>query len=1578
MRRALATAVAVALLVQVGVTPFWASDAARAAVALEARTVTEAWEAAEEIAGAVPVEDSEPDRLVVAEATVSRGTPVTVVAEEVGATARFSGFEVADDLTLEVTELSDAVAASASSELAAVVVGQPFEIVAATAAGEDVSEFPADPTFAEGPDGQRVVTDVDPGLALQVAVPQLAGVDPASVRLVTREGEGDAWVQLPSFYDKATGAVHGESDHLSQFAVIGVPFTPPPGPRIVLDPDDDVGFTVGPNGPATELPLNVALANQVAAKLNELCLAEVVVTRPVASPAFLSSALRAGIAASHNPQVTVTLAFNTFLGYEWTGPGGGSIVYSRGGGADNALASRFAATLPDYTGRPARTSGSTSYPYGAYDGLPGAMVHLETLFIDHSGDRAVIDTGFEFIVNGVATSIGQYAEGALGTDCTDPVTGGWPAKPSAATLAQWKQLGFHYHQTYMADPVSMSTGNLIEDEPLFTLTAPGARELDLTLVYNSQDGRESRVGTGWSFGLGARAQRFDDGSVLVVRGDGASVVFDSDGAGGYTADADVHESLAESGMGRLTLTAPSGERWVFDAADIEGIGELVSYRDALGQGYTLAYSTPDADDRFVPLAAITDMAGQTITVTKNAAGQIATLTHPDGRTWSLGYGTGGDLVSITNPDGRERTFTYDGAHRMLTATDAGGVTYLRNEFDASGRVTRQWDADGNLREFDYTGTILTGGTTVYTNNEGHDTVYEWDEFARVTSITDAEGATERFEYDGAGNVTAHIDALGFTTSYGYDGDGNLTRETLPDGMRRSYTYTPLGIVASMTDEGGPGGTPRTTTFDVTPTGLTTAAHLPDGTTVTFTYTDAGDLASVTDQAGNTTTFTYDGAGNLTTITDALGQVTTNQFDAAGRVVATTDPTSATTTFQWDSADRLVSTTDALGAVTAFTYNATDQVTSVTDPLGAVTGFEWDDLFHLTAVTGPDGAVTEFEYDTENNLTATTDARGARTVIDRDDVGRPIATTDPLGNQWRSTYDALGRLTAATDPLGAVTTYAYDEVGRLTAVTDAAGFTTTSVYDAVGRLAAVTDAAGGTVAYTYTVNDQLASVTDQAGKVERYQYDEVGNLTTVVDRRGQTWRTTFDEIGRVIAETTPVGATTRTSYDAAARTITSTDPLGAVTTTLLDALGRATSVTDALGAVTAATYDAAGRLTSTTDANGAVSSAEYDVSGRVTQVTDAVGAVTAFAYDPTGNLTRQTNPLGVATAYEYDPAGQLIEVIEGYQPAPSARTGSDVNLATAYSYTPTGQLESITDAVGAVTRFAYDERGLPVAETNPLGITTRTTYDALGRPVTAVDGNGGTTRMAYTPRSDVASIAYPDGTRVGFDYDAAQNPIVMRDALGATGWVYDRVGRLTRQTDPNGAVVSRTYDRAGRTATLAVSGGGVMEFAYDAVGQLTSQSSPFGSLTSTYDPVGNLIGQERSTGLTTEYVHDAVGQVTQIAHHTPVVPDEVTAASWVAPVTSPTDALQPCPAGESVAWGEVERFELERETLPSVRRVLTLWLKEAPVKVSLSIMSESALMLPERRGQALDRIRALVSSSLSGGSAGRGKPDDSAA
>ncbi|MGO4534464.1 RHS repeat-associated core domain-containing protein [Leifsonia sp. 2MCAF36] len=1420
-----------------------------------------------------------------------------MVADAVGAKVTFSGNEVAADLSVAVGEAPKDAAESAQAEQpgAGEPVSEPVQITAKDSSGKPHTQFPAKRTHTRG-GGKKgpVVSDVIPGVALSVK-PDLdkvrqRGLDAKSLKIYTREREGEPWVALPSYFNAKSGLVEGESTHLSQFVVIGTKFVPPPGPVIVLDPDDDEGRVSTPAPPVTELAYNIRMAQLVAGLLQQDCRAVVQITRQDPAMPYVSRSVRAGIAANQNPVATLGIGFNTLNGVAWGGSDpstGGSQSYSRGSAADDALSDSLVGNLPVYTGRPAKNLGNNgNFPGPDFDGVPGALVHLEPLFMDNHYDRAVMDdaVGFQKTGEGILTGLGKWLE-TQGFDCTDPVTGGWPSPPSAADLARWRALGLQSYLTYGGEPFSFSTGNLVEQEKLFSLPGLGGSSTDLTLFYNSQDGRLSRVGAGWSFGLGARAQRFSDGSVMVVRGDGASFVFTADGNGGFVSDPTLHQTLSEQSGGRLVLTDVSGESWVFDAGDIEGIGELLLHTDANGNATSLTYGPADENSQqFVPLTSITAPGGQVIQVQSDSVGRVVGFTRPGGDTWRLSYDGAGDLSTVTLPDGRTHTFSYDGSHQLLTATDATGAQYLKNEYDSQGRIVKQWDAVGKLRSLDYS----TPGQTTYTDTLGRKSVYHYDSAYRITKVQHADGTTATFSFDAQNNVTSSTDENKRTTAYTYDGSGNILTETSPSGSVAKYTYTPSGRLATKTDAGGAKGRPRTWAYAYDGSGRLTVTHQPDGTTVTNRYDSTGTLIASVRPSGATTTYQHDGAGNITVATDATGAKTRYSYDSAGRITAVTDPNGHTTSYGWDNGDRLVRITDPEGNVSAYGYEPNDHVSQVTDPTGAVTKYSWDALFHLTQAVNAIGGVTSFAFDSEDSVTGQTNPLGAQTAYVTDEQNRVVEVTDANGGVSKRTYDGVGHLTSATSPAGRTTTYEYGKTGELIRQVDPTGAVTRFGYDSVGRLVKLTDPDGVATRFSYDVMDRVTRVTDGLGKHKDYGYDVDGNLTAVTDRGTAVTTYTYDAAGRLTSTTSPLQETTAFSYDAAGNVVSRTDPLGRVSSATYTSTGHLRSITDPEGNTTTYDYDAAGRRIKVTDANGHTTAFAFDGDGRQTSTIDALGASTTYGYDPAGQQTSLMSPNGNETVYDYDPVGRLRRVIEGFKAAAAADPST--NVTTRYGYDKDGNRRQVTDPNGHTTTYEVDAAGRTTREVDPLGHASSTTYTPAGRIASTVTGTGATTAYRYDNRGDLIRRDAA-GAIATFEYDPEQRLIAMTDSGGVTGFVYDAAGRVQTQIDQQGGRLKTGYDKAGQTTSITLPSGQQLAYTYDLAGKVTSQASPWGSLAYVWDAVGNLAEQSRSTGVTSTYQHDADDRITAISHSTPRSPSSP-------PTATPTPV--PYAAGDAAA------------------------------------------------------------------------------
>lgn len=95
--------------------------------------------------------------------------------------------------------------------------------------------------------------------------------------------------------------------------------------------------------------------------------------------------------------------------------------------------------------------------------------------------------------------------------------------------------------------------------------------------------------------------------------------------------------------------------------------------------------------------------GRTVDFTYNTAGLVSALTDNIGRKWTYNYDSVGRLVEVVDLRGGTRDYTWDTTNNRVTSIhDPNGNVMVQNEYDISGRVTRQVLADGNAFRYDYT------------------------------------------------------------------------------------------------------------------------------------------------------------------------------------------------------------------------------------------------------------------------------------------------------------------------------------------------------------------------------------------------------------------------------------------------------------------------------------------------------------------------------------------------------------------------------------------------------------------------------------------------------------------------------------------------------------------------------------------------------------------------------------------------------------------------------------------------------------------------------------------------------------
>ncbi|GAA0408143.1 DNRLRE domain-containing protein, partial [Acrocarpospora corrugata] len=435
--------------------------------------------------------------------------------------------------------------------------------------------------------------------------------------------------------------------------------------------------------------------------------------------------------------------------------------------------------------------------------------------------------------------------------------------------------------------------------------------------------------------------------------------------------------------------------------------------------------------------------------------QTGTVIAPQFYTTTYEYDLNGQLTKQTDANGNIRTFTYDLMGRRIAAhdPDAGDS---EEGYDAAGRLL--WSTDGKGQKVSHTYDDLGRKTGMWAGEPVAGTkLAEWvyDTLA-VGKLTSATRFTNGQRYTDA--VTGY-DVMGRATG------SSLTVPSSEGLLAGTYTFT----------------TSYNTAGDMATYSMPAAGGLP-AETMTSTYTDLGLASRLTSDHSGTYTYV-----DSTTYT-ATGQLSQRGYGAAGKIKRT---------LTWDPA-------------TGWLNRATTQTNADT----------------ATPVTAQDDRYT---YDTSGEITRILDAASA--------IGAGPGQSECY------TYDGLHRLTTAYTTTGATCTaaadglgidpynqtYAYDGVGNITALTDA-GQTATYVYPAAGASA---------------VRPNAVTSIARPGSTDIYSYDNAGQLTSrTADGKQGTF--VWNEFGQLEVATIAGTGETSMVYDADGERLIRRDPDGKAT------------------------------------------------------------------------------------------------------------------------------------------------------------------------------------------------------------------------------------------------------------------------------------------------------------------------------------------------------------------------------------------------------------------------------------------------
>ncbi|MEU9377188.1 LamG-like jellyroll fold domain-containing protein [Streptomyces sp. NPDC048255] len=433
------------------------------------------------------------------------------------------------------------------------------------------------------------------------------------------------------------------------------------------------------------------------------------------------------------------------------------------------------------------------------------------------------------------------------------------------------------------------------------------------------------------------------------------------------------------------------------------------------------------------------------------------------------------------------------------------------------------------------------------------------------------------------------------------------------------------------------------------------------------------------------------------------------------------------------------------------------------------------------------------------------------------------------------------------------------------VTDPAGAKTSSTFDAVRgqRRVASTDADGGVTTFAYDTGGFLHTVTDPNGHAITTGHDERGNtVSTTTCRDANSCWTSFAEYHHNASDPLDPRNGKPTAVRDARSTGTTDNRYR--TTTSYTALGLTDTVTLADGRTTSTTYTAGtepaigggttppGLIATTKTTGGIKVSYAYFASGDLAKSTTPAGLVTAYTYDGIGRKLTETQisdatPDGVTTTYAYNAMSRISS-----ETGPGVKneiTGVTHTAKISRTYDADGQLltESTEDTTGGdatrTTTYRYNALGLNDSLTDAGGNESTFGHDALGRVIRETDPAGNVVTHAFTKRGQLAESVLKDWTG-----DPSGQP---RDLI-LVSHAYDPAGRRASTTDAMGATTAFTYYDDGLTATTTAK----------QVTQANGSKKDIVLESNSYDAAGNLATQTASGNRTTVNTVDVTGRVTR--------------------------------------------------------------------------------------------------------------------
>ena len=1039
------------------------------------------------------------------------------------------------------------------------------------------------------------------------------------------------------------------------------------------------------------------------------------------------------------------------------------------------------------------------------------------------------------------------------------------SKYNSPSLDSYYNMGIAPYQSYFqnnTENVSPAGGSLAISATDLKLAGRNGFDLTIKRIYDSASANQERMmaknkdqsystkapvdtfGCGWSLAI-PWIESCDKGKYLRLQ-DGETIKIEADSNGIFTYHAGVHFTLK---IHSYTIITP------VTSYDNDGNSYTEYIKTVVITGYTLTMndgSICEFDSKGKVTTIKDPSAINVITFTYNSSNsrQIAKITDSIGRVVTFHYATAGGksvidsiTTGVASENVRTISYGYNNGDDALTDVDDPMQRHTVYGYEAhtlrAGSRTKVsgMSGDDNDKRFSYTVDLLnsitypTGETSTY---EYDFKSQDYDETIkkRLLGVTVSKSV---ITYQGIKVLVVKQRVAGKETNYTYTMNSDNLGSFKHSSFAPAYSY----MYSCQTTEGD-----RTNLVKFQQIENNSLVNQPGkidrykGPLSVSSLTALGDNHEV-----ETVTYGY----NI-----PLRAVTSEKHYRGGKLVYSIDSTYdgwGNPTRQYNSSNNLEQTWTYADNATIKNLTATQKKMNrnpIKNTTSTVTStYTYDDYGRPLTTAINDGTrnlVTRITYDDYGN------------VKSKVDESNQSLETDFFYDDEHHAFPAKKVIKAVRDADGntadLITYCSYNwETGMKTSETDARGFTTHYHYDKLDRVIQV------------ILPDDNDDGDDNNNPYRVFQFDDSKNICVYENEKGQKATYNFDGLGRLtsVVKSSVLysdGVKTSYHYNTLGQIEQVTDPLGNVTTYAYDGLNRTTKVTFPDKSFVTLAYDDATNTVTITDENGGVVTEQKDWADRLILAKQycSYGGATdiytwQFVYDSLGNKLRQTDPKTNATDQEYDALGHLTSVRMPLIPVilPGSSTPADCQPELSYEYNEAGfktaEISANENAKGSgnKTGYEYDQLGRVIKAATqatdiftkqPVSMVTKTYYDEAGNKVKVVDPNGGISQFTYSARGYLLTQTDPAGNVTRCQYDVLGNKVAV--------------------TDPRGSGTDDTF---------------TTRYQYDDLNRLVKTIMPDQTFTEiTYDKAGNKLAEKDPNGVVTSYTYTARNWVETVSQN----------------------------------------------------------------------------------------------------------------